>query len=934
MEVKLDLVIYINGIPLFVWEFKDPKKDLFEKDTLLGTEQLIRYNEKAIPELFRYNAFCVICNGLEGVKYGVSWGEYGDYKEWKRVFKEDKPINKNILIVTIRGLFNKSRIVEILENFICFSDTDPKKKIVCRYPQYFGATKLLESIENNCKKDTQGTGKGGIYFGATGCGKSYTMLFLSRLLLKSNKLNRPTILLITDRRELNYQLRKLFYDHKEYLQCEEVVGIEKSKEHLKRTLANATPGGIYLTNIQKFLSIDEVLTEKWNFVCISDEAHRTQDSLSGHYKRTFEGEGLRHCKHLAQVLRDSLPNATYVGFTATPRDKTLEVFGSIVDVYSMEQSKYDGFTVQILTNSKETKLRLDERIAREINSIYREMESEGTNKEKIEEDQESRTRRRKALSSPKRLRAVTENIIEDYERRVSLRQTVREKAMIVADNKEAAFIIYQTIKEKRPTWFANEDPLFPERSMVNLVISVTPEDREELKEVAGDSGRHNKLANEFKKEKSSFKIAIVCRMWLTGFDVPSLDLMYLDRYVKGHELIQAISRVNRSFLGKRVGMVICYLPLKKRWIEAFKALEEMGEMSRPVEIDELAERLKMQIGEVDSLFSVNEEWGEGVKQFFWGSEVEKMVFVRKIAEWINKQTEQWRVEILNKLKKLHITYQQCKSYENLEDECKNAVMLFEAIKREWKTPTRAEKIQGERIDALMKHAFDVHGEIRDEGDEILDMSFNYSRDPIDMGSYFSISPESLEDRAKMYEKINNLTEQLNDKGEKGQIFSEKLKDLVSRINSSWDEQTKYEQIKQEIQQIIQEAQTLLEEGEEEKKERKLSDLIYSKVLVHVRDKYAFNFQDEKMRNLSEEIRQIGDKYIKQIDWDKKIATRSRITKALDFSLKNAEWPPFPPEKDLEDQPSSSYSTSVVIKETIELLIYVFKNIVQEEKKEE
>ena len=331
-----DGIVFLNGIPVVVLEFKSAVK---ENTTIMDayTQLTVRYR-RDIPELFKYNAFLVISDGANN-KYGSFFAPYDFFYAWRKIESDDKELDGiSSLVTMVSGLFRKDRLLAVIKNFIYFPDSSDKDtKIVCRYPQYFAATKLFENIKKHLKPE--GDGKGGTYFGATGCGKSYTMLFLTRMLMKSPYFHSPTILLITDRTDLDDQLSKQFIASKKYIGDETVVSID-SREALRQELQGRTSGGVYLTTIQKFTEDLELLTDRTNVICISDEAHRSQINLDQKVKVTEDGVERKY--GFAKYLHDSLPNATYVGFTGTPVDGTIEVFGPVLDSYTMTESVKDG----------------------------------------------------------------------------------------------------------------------------------------------------------------------------------------------------------------------------------------------------------------------------------------------------------------------------------------------------------------------------------------------------------------------------------------------------------------------------------------------------------------------------------------------------------------------------------------------------------------
>ena len=347
-----DAIIYINGLPLIVFEFKSAVR---ENATIKDAHtQLTKRYQRDIPELFKYNAFCVISDGVNN-KSGSIFADYDFFYAWRKTDINSQPADGiNSLHTLIKGLFNKTRLLDVIKNFIYFPDTSTKnEKIVCRYPQYYAANKLFENIKT--QKRPAGNGKGGTYFGATGCGKSYTMLYLARLLMKSTELASPTIILITDRTDLHDQLAGQFTNAKSFIGDQEILEVE-SREDLKNKLQGRKSGGVFLTTIQKFTETLEFLSERNNIICISDEAHRSQINLD--QKLKISKKGVERKYGFAKYLHDSLPYATYVGFTGTPVDGTLEVFGAVIDGYTMKESVEDQITVRIVYEGRAAKVLL------------------------------------------------------------------------------------------------------------------------------------------------------------------------------------------------------------------------------------------------------------------------------------------------------------------------------------------------------------------------------------------------------------------------------------------------------------------------------------------------------------------------------------------------------------------------------------------------
>lgn len=441
-----DGIVYVNGLPLVVMEFKSAIK---ENTTIEDAyKQLTVRYRRDIPELFKYNAFCVISDGVNS-KIGSLFSPYEYFYAWRKVESTDKESDGiGSLVTMIKGLFRQDRLLKVVRDFVYFPDSSTKEtKIVCRYPQFFAATKLFESVKSAIKPD--GDGKGGIYFGATGCGKSYTMVFLSRLLMRSKDLNSPTIIVITDRTDLDDQLSRLFLESKNYIGEENIECIE-SRSDLCEKLCGRKSGGIFLTTIQKFFEDTKLLSDRTNIICISDEAHRSQNNLDE--KTVVTESAIEHKFGFAKYLHDSLPNATYVGFTGTPIDEMKPVFGDIVDSYTMKESVADGITVNLVYEGRAAKVFLDHKKIQEIEKYYKQCEEEGSNPNQIEQSKKAVTNLEAILRDPNVINEVAKDFVNHYETRVRECATVKGKAMFVCSSCEVAFDLWKAIVALRPEW--------------------------------------------------------------------------------------------------------------------------------------------------------------------------------------------------------------------------------------------------------------------------------------------------------------------------------------------------------------------------------------------------------------------------------------------------------------------------------------------------
>ena len=571
-----DGILYINGIPLVVFEFKSAiREEATIHDAFI---QLTTRYRRDIPELFKYNAFCVISDGVNN-KSGSFFSPYEFFYAWRKITGDEIEVDGiPSMHSMIAGMFDKERLVDIIHNFIYMPDKSKKEeKIVCRYPQYYATRKLYENIKAHQKP--KGDGKGGTYFGATGCGKSFTMLYLARMLMKSIHFSSPTIILITDRTDLDVQLSSQFSNAKGFIGDDGIVSVE-SRADLRQKLQNKESGGVFLTTIHKFTEDTQLLTDRSNVICISDEAHRSQINLDQKVKITESG--VQKTYGFAKYLHDSLPNATYVGFTGTPVDGTIEVFGGVVDAYTMTEAVKDGITVNLVYDGRAAKVMLNQDKVRQIEEYYAQCELEGANEHQVEESQKAVAKMEVIIGDPDRLRAVAEDFIKHYETRVAEGATVAGKAMFVCSNRNIAYDFYKIVKELRPEWtekkICDDGVVLSEKDKkelkpmekIKLVMTRNKDDEKDLFDMLGTKEDRKEFDRQFKNPKSNFKIAIVVDMWLTGFDVPELDTIYIDKPIQQHTLIQTISRVNRVCEGKDKGLIVDYIGSKKNMNTAIK----------------------------------------------------------------------------------------------------------------------------------------------------------------------------------------------------------------------------------------------------------------------------------------------------------------------------------------------------------------------------
>ena len=443
-----DMLLFINGIPVAIFEFKTA----IEEDTTIydAWKQItIRYC-RDIPKLMKYCFLSVISDGAN-TRMGSIFTPYEYYYAWNKANDTDTVANGiSSLFTMIEGAFAKDRVVALLRDFVFYPDDSPKNEaIVCRYPQFFGARKMLENIKLHLHPD--GDGKGGTYFGATGCGKTYTMLFLSRLITQRDNetFNNPTIVIIADREDLDTQTSELFVTATKYLHEKDVRSIE-TREDLAKTLGDRPSGGVYITTIQKFCENTGLLSERSNIICISDEAHRTQTGVGSKLKKTDKGVFTTY--GFAHYLRTSFPNATYCGFTGTPIDETIAVFGDVVDSYTMKESSDDGITVRIAYEPRLARVIISDEQAKAIQKYYEACSEQGSTPEQIEESKKAMTKMRVILGDPSRLHKLAVDIADHYDALCAEKPDIVQKAMIVSSDRQIAYDLLQEILAVREDW--------------------------------------------------------------------------------------------------------------------------------------------------------------------------------------------------------------------------------------------------------------------------------------------------------------------------------------------------------------------------------------------------------------------------------------------------------------------------------------------------
>lgn len=889
-----DGIVFVNGIPVVVLEFKSAVK---ENTTIMDAyKQLTVRYRRDIPEIFKYNAFIVISDASNN-KYGSFFSPYDFFYAWRKINSEDKDLDGiSSLITMIKGLFRKDRLLAVIKDFVYFPDhSDKDIKIVCRYPQFFAANKLFENIKIHMKPD--GDSKGGTYFGATGCGKSYTMLFLTRMLMKSSHFNSPTILIITDRTDLDDQLSKQFIASKKYIGDETVVSIE-SRDKLREALQGRESGGVYLTTIQKFTEDTNLLTDRANVICISDEAHRSQINLD--QKLRITDAGVERKYGFAKYLHDSLPNATYVGFTGTPVDGTIEVFGPVVDAYTMTESVRDGITVNLVYDGRAARVTLDQAKVREIEKYYDECERIGANEHQIEESQKAVANMEVIIGDHNRLRAVAEDFIKHYESRVAEGATVAGKAMFVCMNRNIAYDLYKILIELRPEWavkkIAAEGIKISEKDkkelkpieMLKMVMTRNKDDEKELFEMLGTKDDRKELDRQFKNRKSNFKIAIVVDMWLTGFDVPELDTIYIDKPIQQHTLIQTISRVNRVCEGKDKGLIVDYIGIKKNMNLALKKYtnfesEEFEGVEQCVVI--VKDQLEV-LGQMFHKFNSHD--------YFHGSPSEQLICLNRAVEYV-QLSEELETRFMAAVKRMKQAFNLCSSSEKLSDEDKDYVHFYCAVRSILFKLTKGEAPDISQMNARVREM--LEGAIQSDGIEELFESGKHISVDIFSDEYMDkINAIQLPNtKIKILQRL--LSQAIDDFRKVNKIMGVEFADRLKRVVDEYNNRRRDEAYANEVlDDVAEQLAQLLQELKKEKNSFKAMGIDYEEkafydILKAVARKYEFEYPEDKMIELSKRIKLIVDDKARYTDWSTREDIKANLQVDLILLLDEFGYPP-------------------------------------------
>ncbi len=864
-EKRADGIIFVNGLPLVMIELKSPSRE--ETDASEAYRQFRNYMQE-IPSMFVYNAILVMSDMAE-TKAGTITSPEDRFMMWKTVDGDYESTQFADWSTLFKGMFAKERLLDIVKNFICFShEQNADAKILAGYHQYFAVRKAIESTV----KATETDGKGGVFWHTQGSGKSLSMVFYARLLQEA--LHSPTIVVITDRNDLDNQLYGQFAKCQEFLRQEPQQA--ESREDLRQKLLHREANGILFTTMQKFEESSEALSHRHNIVVMADEAHRGQYG----FERVNAQTG-RITKGVAQIIHDSLPNATFIGFTGTPialRDRnTREVFGDYIDVYDMTQAVEDGATRPVFYESRVIHLNLDEDVLKDIDREY-DIVAEEAEPYVVEKSKMELGRMESILGAPQTIDTLCTDILHHYE---NYRQyELTGKAMIVAYSRPIALSIYHRLLEMRPNW----------TEKLAVVMTSSNDDPEEWRAIIGNKRHKEELAKRFKDNDDPLKIAIVVDMWLTGFDMPSLATMYVYKPMEGHNLMQAIARVNRVFQNKEGGLIVDYVGIARALKQAMfdytgRDRANYGDMDIGTRAyPKFQEKLEV----CQNLFH-----GFDYTRFITGSDLERAHLITGGVNFITDAHEEKRREnFIRESMMLRQALSLCRSIVPPDQRLEAA--FFEAVRTMvTRISEGGKKLSlkeiNERINELLKHSIKSQGVINLFADVKKEFSL--------------FDPNFLEEIARMKEKNLSIellkkliAEQVSVYRRSNVVKSEKFSEMLQRAMHAYlNGMLTNEEVIEELLKVAREIMDAQNAGEQTgltQEEIAFYDAITKPQAV--KDFYTNEELVEMTRELTDMLRRN-----KTIDWQKKESARANMRRLVKRLLKRHKYPPEGQEEALE-----------------------------------
>lgn len=943
-----DVLLFVNGMPLCVIELKNPADanatihDAWEQIT-------IRY-WRDIPHLLHYCPLACISDGVK-TRLGTVRTPYEHFYAWRRVNDSDQistlPFAETETL--INGVYSPARFLEIFRDYIYFQDSiydSSEVEIVCRYPQFFAARKLKQSIVQSV---VSGTGKGGTYFGATGCGKTYTMAFLARQLAlrcaDTPEIGSPTIVMIVDRDDLQKQSAKLFTKSQEFLNLGQ-VSVVKDRKQLRNELSKRQSGGFYICTIQKFCDRKEdkigLINSRRNIVCFSDEAHRTQ--LEHSKKIQFSKDSDENMKALvskpyAKVLREAFPQATFVGFTGTPIMETYQTFGNEIDRYTMDQAVADGLTVPIKYHPRIAKVLLDKKKVKEIEAYYKRCAEDGATKEDIEASKEAMSSMEIILGEPSRLERLAVDIHDHYVSSCEKDPDRVQKAMVVCSSRPIAFALLEKFREKYPEWFVEKkvpdgvslpkEELAKRKPMpfMAMVASVGSNDKPDMYNYLGgvkNDKRSETLDAAFKDEQSNFRIVIVVDMWITGFDVPCLTYMYNDKPLQKHMLIQTISRVNRKYPGKEYGLIVDYIGIRENMREAMKIYGGNTSVAPTKDdVEQATNAFRDELGVLKQLFT-----GYDLTPFLSETTdpVERYRALTSAAEHVFASTEELNTEsrngtqkvsfktyFLKTVKRMRVAYDICQPSGELHEDESALAQCFMAIagfvRKMSGTSDVDTDTMNRNVARMVEEALKYNQveSILDNGEEEDIFSPEYFEKLSDVkmpATKLEILVKMMKKQIREYSAVNQLAAMTYEQMLEATIreYHERRKHLAAEEAGEAQEQASDEIIKAAYDHALEVLRQMKESRESFRKiGLTFEEKAFYDILLALRDQYNFEYGidqnvdgviiNDKCKMLAKKVKEIIDTKSSFADWLNNQNVRNQLKLEIKICLAKNGYPP-------------------------------------------
>ncbi len=853
-----DVLVFVNGIPLVLFELKNITN---EDTTIESAYKQVKNYQMDIPTLFYYNAFNVISDGLD-TRMGTITSDFSRYMAWKSENGERPGEGSlNYFTVLLNGVFSKARLLDLVRNFIAFQSKDKTVKIIAGYHQYFAVKKAIQCTKKALEEQSR---KIGVVWHTQGSGKSLSMVFYTGCIVSNPKFNNPTIVVLTDRNDLDNQLFATFSSCSKLL-LRQTPKQAQSREHLKELL-RVKAGGIIFTTIQKFEESGEVLSERSNIIFMADEAHRSQYGLEGKVdKDTGQWK-----YGMAKYIRDSLPNAAFIGFTGTPIEfddrSTVEVFGDYIDVYDMTQAVEDGATVPIYYENRAAKIKLNEELLRKIDAEYEKLADEAT-ETAIEKSKADLSTIEAIVGAKERLSLLADDIIAHYEDR---QYVLTGKAMIVCMSRRIAINLYRIILEKRPEW----------RNKIKVVLTSSNQDDEDWHDIIGNKAYREGLRVEFQNDESEFKIAVVVDMWLTGFDVPSMATMYVDKPMKGHNLMQAIARANRVYKDKEAGLIVDYIGMAAELKSALKQYTKRDQDKIP----DLSQAVSMALTKLEIMRDMF--YGFDYEPFFSRDDSARLAVIANGVDFALEMDDDEQKDFIREATALSQAETLCRSM--LDVKIKQEIEFFKCVKAGvCKTAGRIGITTNEinsRIMKLLEQAieqdgvYNIFAEAGKKNPEISILSEEYM-DKIRRMKHKNIAAEMLrkllEDNIRVFAKTGVV---------KSQLFSEKMQKVLKMYNNRLITNA---EVIEELLNLSKEMTEAYNAGEE--KGLSVEELAFYDALV-ADPEVLRKMQDDVLVEMAHELTDLIRRS-RTVDWDKKESARAYMRTQVKHLLRKYKYPP-------------------------------------------